>query len=254
MARIMKEYFSNLFRSSRGELKRRIGKKRSFALKLDMSKAYDKAEWGFLYEVLLKMGFESEWVDLIMTCISSMSYSVFINGKMGGEFKPTRDLRRDPLTLYLFLICGKGLSKLMKMTKEERRIKSVKERMGDEEIVEEWNGLENGEEAEAILQIPLVRHLRDECRVWNEEPTGEYTDRVNSKIPGQRIGEERWRPPGFSKVKINFNTTFEKQSNISGTDIVCRESKGVILGSKIMVNLCVPTLFAANALACLQAV
>ncbi|KAF5462683.1 hypothetical protein F2P56_018670 [Juglans regia] len=43
----------------------RLGGKEGFmALKLDMSKAYDQIEWQFLKEVMLKMGFATEWVQL----------------------------------------------------------------------------------------------------------------------------------------------------------------------------------------------
>ncbi|MBA0729128.1 hypothetical protein Golax_025802, partial [Gossypium laxum] len=75
---------------------------------------------------------------------------------------------------------------------------------------------------------------------------------VNSKIPGQRIEEERWRPPDLSEVKINFEATFDKQTNKSSTSIVCRDLEGVILGSKTVVNIRIPTPFAAEVLACLQ--
>lgn len=55
--------------------KKRSGKKGSFALKLYMSKAYDGVEWGFLEGMMLKLGFDVRWVELIMHCISSVSYS-----------------------------------------------------------------------------------------------------------------------------------------------------------------------------------
>lgn len=57
-------------------------------------------------------------------------------------------------------------------------------------------------------------------------------DRVNNKILKQRIEEEQWRPPNFSKVKINFDTAFEKQLNITGTDIVCQDLDGLFWGPK----------------------
>ncbi|XP_075655210.1 putative mitochondrial protein AtMg01250 [Castanea sativa] len=98
----------------------------SLALKLDISKAYDRVEWGFLKGIMIRLGFPEVWVDRVMCCVTTTSYFVLINGKTYGHITPSRSLRQgDPHSPYLFLLCTEGFTLLLHKAEIEGRIQGV---------------------------------------------------------------------------------------------------------------------------------
>jgi hypothetical protein len=103
------------------------GKVGEVALKIDISKAYDRVKWQYLMKIMYKMGFCDKWVKWIQMCLGSIQYSVMVNGESVGPIMPERGLRQgDPLSPYLFILCAEGLTSLIKKYENKGDIHGVK--------------------------------------------------------------------------------------------------------------------------------
>ena len=102
-------------------------KKRNVGFKLDFKKAYDSLEWDFILAILKVMGFDQKIVNFIYQCISTVQYTILLNGTKSSSILPSRGLRQgDPLSLYLFILCADVLARLVNREVERGAIKSVK--------------------------------------------------------------------------------------------------------------------------------
>ena len=105
---------------------KRRGKVGQMAVKLDVSKAYDRVEWSFLRGIMLKLGLDHRWVNLAMETVTTASYSILINGEPKGFITPSRGIKQgDPLSPYLYLLCAEGLFALLRKAEESRALKGV---------------------------------------------------------------------------------------------------------------------------------
>ena len=105
---------------------RKKGKKGALALKLDVSEAYDRVEWAFLRGMMVRLGFLEDWINRMMSCVTTPSFSVRINGKAYGNIIPSRRLRQGDLLLpYLFLLFVEGFTYLLSKAEYEGQIHGV---------------------------------------------------------------------------------------------------------------------------------
>jgi hypothetical protein len=82
--------------------------------KLDMEKAYDHVNWNFLLYLLRRCGFGEKWCMWIKQCISTVRFSVLVNGSPNGYFGSSRGVRQgDPISPFLFDLVMEVFSRMI---------------------------------------------------------------------------------------------------------------------------------------------
>lgn len=76
---------------------------------------------------MLKMGFATQWVERIMDCLSTATFSILWHGEQVGHIIPQRGLRQGcPLSPFLFLLCAEGFTSLLKRAESNDMIHGVR--------------------------------------------------------------------------------------------------------------------------------
>jgi hypothetical protein len=85
--------------------------------KLGLEKVFDHVNWEFMLYLLKIWGFGEKWRDWIEHCISTVRFSILVNGTSSEFFSSFRGLRqKDPLSLLLFVVVMEALSWIMVAT------------------------------------------------------------------------------------------------------------------------------------------
>jgi len=80
-------------------------------LKLDLKKAFDCLDWGFIHCLLAKIGLRSNIINWIMAYVEKVSYAVIINGIPSPFFLAERGLCQGcPLSPLMFILSMNSLS------------------------------------------------------------------------------------------------------------------------------------------------
>nr|GEY71683.1 RNA-directed DNA polymerase, eukaryota [Tanacetum cinerariifolium] len=85
-------------------------KKQAMFFKVDFAKAYGSVRWDYLLDVLQAFGLGQNWCKWVRGTFRSVMTSVLVNGSPSTEFPFYCGLKkRDPLSLYLFILIMESL-------------------------------------------------------------------------------------------------------------------------------------------------
>lgn len=85
-------------------------------IQVDLKKAYDSIEWSYLKDVMKELGFPETFVQWVFACVSTVSYSILINGQPCSPFNAKKGLRQA--APFLFAIGMEFLTRLLNKLKD----------------------------------------------------------------------------------------------------------------------------------------
>lgn len=179
-------------------LSKKRGQVGYMALKIDLEKAYDKLEWNFIRDMLIRFNFPLDIIDIIMSCVSTVLTSILFNGEALDLIYPSRVIRQgDPLSLYLFILCMEFLGLLIQ---EKCRLKL-------------WQPIKASRSGPAFSHLLFANDLVFFAKA-DYINCGAIRDVINEfcSVLGQSISE--------SKSKVYFFSNVDKDTRESLCDIL----------------------------------
>lgn len=176
----------------------------SMAVKMDMSKAYDRVEWDFIAQVMSRQGFHSKWINWVMQCITSVSYSFLISNSVFGKVQPHHGIRQgDPISPYMFILCGEVLSGLCRLAELDKSMKGIRVARGSPRVnhllfADDTMMFSNSSQESCLALIQILHNYE--------------------KVSGQKVN--------ISKSSITFSVKTPQEKKDSAKSILGIEKEG----------------------------
>ena len=104
-------------------------------VKIDLANAFDRVCHAFLFQVVLRFGFEPSFINWVKACISKPWISPLINGRATTFFQASRGLRQGCLlSPLLYAIQASMLSLQLEKDKKDQELIGIRLARGTKDI------------------------------------------------------------------------------------------------------------------------
>jgi hypothetical protein len=151
----------------------------------------------------MEIGYPMEWIDVVMTSITSVRTNVKWNGERAEYFHPQRGIRQgDPISPYLFVICMDKLSHLITQAVHETKWKPMRAGRNGPLISHLMFADDLILFAEAnVDQMNVVLNIIDQfCQLSGQKVSQEKTSIMFSKNVCPRVKEALVMMSGFTEA------------------------------------------------------
>lgn len=95
-------------------------------LKVDLEKAFDTLNWGFVDLIMEHMNFPPTWRKWVFGILSSARTPILVTGAPTREFCIKRGVRQgDPISPFLFIITMEALDVVMRRAVNRNLLKGI---------------------------------------------------------------------------------------------------------------------------------